>query len=175
MLGAHAVRAAVERAGVAPDSVYEVIAGHVVAAGAGQAPARQAAIRGGLPHSVGASAVSKVCGSGLKAVMLAANGIMAGEADVYVAGGMESMSNAPYLCPKCAVVCATAIAKSKMRCFTMDFGAHFGIGAWVMPPSSLRSSLSCRAVSWMNLRLPVMKKKRRRQRQKVDFRPRSFP
>ncbi len=100
MLGAHAVRAAVERAGVAPDSVYEVIMGHVVAAGAGQAPARQAAIRGGLPHSVGASAVNKVCGSGLKAVMLAANGIMAGEADVYVAGGMESMSNAPYLLPK---------------------------------------------------------------------------
>ncbi|MCA9987985.1 MAG: acetyl-CoA C-acyltransferase [Anaerolineales bacterium] len=99
-LGARAVAAAVERAGVDPDSVYEVIMGHVVAAGAGQAPARQAALNGGLPATVGAASVNKVCGSGLKAVMLASNGIRAGEADVYVAGGMESMSTAPYLLPK---------------------------------------------------------------------------
>jgi acetyl-CoA C-acetyltransferase len=99
-LGATAVKAAVERAGVDPDSVYEVIMGLVVSAGAGQAPARQAALRGGLPDTVGAAAVNKVCGSGLKAVMLAANGIAAGEADVFVAGGMESMSQAPYLLPK---------------------------------------------------------------------------
>lgn len=98
-LGATAVRAAVERAGVAPESVYEVIMGHVVAAGVGQAPARRAALDAGLPDSVGAVSVNKVCGSGLKAVMLAANGIRAGEADVYVAGGMESMSRAPYLVP----------------------------------------------------------------------------
>lgn len=99
-LGAHVVRAAVSRSHVDPASVYEVIMGNVVQAGVGQAPARQAALRGGLPDTVGAAAVNKVCGSGLKAVMLAANGIVAGEADVFVAGGMESMSNAPYLLPK---------------------------------------------------------------------------
>ena len=96
-LGAVAVKAAVERAGIDPNTVYEVIMGLVVQAGAGQAPARRAALNAGLPDTVGAAAVNKVCGSGLKAVMLAANGIVAGEADVYVAGGMESMSNAPYL------------------------------------------------------------------------------
>ncbi|HZD10972.1 MAG TPA: acetyl-CoA C-acyltransferase [Candidatus Binatia bacterium] len=96
-LGAIAVQAAVERSEIDPDSVYEVIMGLVVQAGTGQAPARQAALRGGLPDTVGAAAVNKVCGSGLKAVMLAANGILAGEGDVYVAGGMESMSNAPFL------------------------------------------------------------------------------
>ena len=99
-LGATAVAAAIERSGVDPATVYEVIMGHVVQAGAGQAPARQAALGGGLPNTVGATAVNKVCGSGLKAVMMAANGIIAGEADVFVAGGMESMSNAPYLLPK---------------------------------------------------------------------------
>lgn len=99
-LGGVAVQAAMERSGVDPQSVYEVIMGLVVAAGAGQAPARQAALKGGLPNTVGAAAVNKVCGSGLKAVMMAANGIQANEADVFVAGGMESMSNAPYLMPK---------------------------------------------------------------------------
>ncbi|MBK8932399.1 MAG: acetyl-CoA C-acyltransferase [Chloroflexi bacterium] len=99
-LGATAVAAAIERSGIDPASVYEAIMGHVVQAGVGQAPARQAALRGGLPNTVGATAVNKVCGSGLKAVMMAANGIIAGEADVFVAGGMESMSNAPYLLPK---------------------------------------------------------------------------
>jgi acetyl-CoA C-acetyltransferase len=74
--------------------------GNVVSAGTGQAPARQAALRGGLPDTVGAVAINKVCGSGLKAVMVAANAIAAGEAEVFVAGGMESMSNAPYLLPK---------------------------------------------------------------------------
>lgn len=99
-LGATAVAAAIERSGINPASVYEAIMGNVVQAGVGQAPARQAALRGGLPNTVGATAVNKVCGSGLKAVMMAANGIIAGEADVFVAGGMESMSNAPYLLPK---------------------------------------------------------------------------
>ncbi|MCA9970395.1 MAG: acetyl-CoA C-acetyltransferase [Anaerolineales bacterium] len=98
-LGAIAVEAAVSRAGIDPNSVYEVIMGQVVQAGAGQAPARQAALGAGLPNTVGAAAVNKVCGSGLKAVMLAANAIVAGEADVFVAGGMESMSNAPYFVP----------------------------------------------------------------------------
>ncbi|MCP5101643.1 MAG: acetyl-CoA C-acetyltransferase [Chloroflexi bacterium] len=99
-LGAIAIEAAVSRAGVAPNAIYEVIMGHVVQAGTGQAPARQAALGAGLPSSIGAAAINKVCGSGLKAVMLAANTIVAGEADVMVAGGMESMSNAPYLLPK---------------------------------------------------------------------------
>lgn len=99
-LGSVAVKAAVERSGVDPQSVYEVIMGLVVAAGTGQAPARQVALKAGLPETVGAAAVNKVCGSGLKAVMMAANGIQAHEADVFVAGGMESMTNAPYLLPK---------------------------------------------------------------------------
>ncbi|MBK9055983.1 MAG: acetyl-CoA C-acetyltransferase [Chloroflexi bacterium] len=99
-LGGLAIQAALERSGVDPETVYEVIMGLVVSAGTGQAPARQAALKSGLPNTVGAAAINKVCGSGLKAVMMAANGIQAHEADVFVAGGMESMSNAPYLLPK---------------------------------------------------------------------------
>jgi acetyl-CoA C-acetyltransferase len=99
-LGAMAVKEAVRRAGVEPDRVDEVIMGNVVSAGLGQAPARQAAIRAGLPPKVAALTINKVCGSGLKAVMLAAQGIATGESGVVVAGGMESMSNCPYLLPK---------------------------------------------------------------------------
>jgi acetyl-CoA C-acetyltransferase len=98
-LGAVAIRAAVARAGIDPASVDECIMGNVVSAGLGQNPARQAAIAAGLPVSVGALTVNKVCGSGLKAVMLAASLIRAGEAEVLVAGGMEHMSAAPYLLP----------------------------------------------------------------------------
>ena len=98
-LGAAAVRAAVARAGIDPASVDECIMGNVVAAGLGQAPARQAALKGGLPASVGALAINKVCGSGLKAVLLGAALIRTGEAEVIVAGGMEHMSGAPYLLP----------------------------------------------------------------------------
>ena len=99
-LGAIAVKAAVERSGIDPGSIYEVIMGLVVQSGTGQAPARQAALNSGLPNTVGATAVNKVCGSGLKAVMIAANAIIGKEADVFVAGGMESMTQAPYLLPK---------------------------------------------------------------------------
>ena len=99
-LGALAVQEALTRSGIDPATVYEVIMGIVVSSAAGQAPARQAALRGGLGDTVGATAVNKVCGSGLKAVILAANSIAAGEADVFVAGGMENMSRAPYLLPK---------------------------------------------------------------------------
>ena len=95
-LGAVAVRAAVERSGIDPSEVDEVIMGNVVSAGAGQAPARQAAIGGGIPAAVPALTVNKVCGSGLKAVMLAAQSIRAGDQRLVVAGGMESMSNVPY-------------------------------------------------------------------------------
>ncbi|HSR42453.1 MAG TPA: acetyl-CoA C-acyltransferase [Longimicrobiales bacterium] len=95
-LGAVAVRAAVERSGIDPEAVDEVILGNVVSAGLGQAPARQAAIRGGVPATVPAVTVNKVCGSGLKAVMLASQAIRAGDARAIVAGGFESMSNVPY-------------------------------------------------------------------------------
>jgi len=98
-LGAMAVREAVKRAGVDPASVDECILGNVVSAGLGQAPARQAALRGGLDPRVAALTINKVCGSGLKAVMLATQAIALGDADIVVAGGMESMSNCPYLLP----------------------------------------------------------------------------
>jgi acetyl-CoA C-acetyltransferase len=99
-LGSRVVREAVSRAGIEPDVVDECIMGNVVSAGLGQAPARQAALRGGLPDHVGALTINKVCGSGLKAVMLAAQGIATGDIDVAVAGGMESMSNCPYMLPQ---------------------------------------------------------------------------
>ena len=96
-LGAVAIRAALERAGVAADQVDEVIMGNVLSAGLGQAPARQAALYAGLPETVPAVTVNKMCGSGLKAVMMAAHAIQCGDADIVVAGGMENMSLAPYL------------------------------------------------------------------------------
>jgi acetyl-CoA C-acetyltransferase len=96
-LGAIVVREAIARAGIDPATIEECIMGNVVSAGLGQAPARQAALRGGLPEGVGALTINKVCGSGLKAVMLAAQAIGVGDADAIVAGGMESMSNCPYL------------------------------------------------------------------------------
>ncbi|HEY3886282.1 MAG TPA: acetyl-CoA C-acetyltransferase [Vicinamibacterales bacterium] len=96
-LGAIVVRDAVRRAGIDPDSVDECIMGNVVAAGEGQNPARQAALKGGLADHVAAMTINKVCGSGLKAVMLAAQGIATGDIEIAVAGGMESMSTTPYL------------------------------------------------------------------------------
>ncbi len=95
-LGAIAIRAALAKSGVEQSDINDVIFGNVVSAGLGQAPARQAAIGAGLPENVGAMAVSRVCGSGLMAVMLSAQAIKAGDGEAYVAGGMESMSNAPY-------------------------------------------------------------------------------
>ena len=99
-LGAMAVREAVRRAGIDPASVDECIMGNVVSAGLGQAPARQAALRGGLSNRVGALTVNKVCGSGLKAVGLAVQAIQTGNAEIVIAGGMESMTNTPYLLPQ---------------------------------------------------------------------------
>ncbi len=99
-LGALVIKEAVNRASIDPESIDEVIMGNVVSAGVGQAPARQAALHAGLPVDIPAFTVNKVCGSGLKAVMLAAQAIRAGDAQAFVAGGMESMSNAPYLLPK---------------------------------------------------------------------------
>ncbi len=98
-LGAIAVREAVRRSGIDAATVDECIMGNVVSAGLGQNPARQAALHGGLSPSVGAMTINKVCGSGLKAVALAAQAIQTGNAEIVVAGGMESMTNAPYLLP----------------------------------------------------------------------------
>jgi len=98
-LGSRVIREAVARAGIETSVIDECIMGNVVSAGLGQAPARQAALKGGLGPEVGALTINKVCGSGLKAVMLAAQGIATGDIDVAVAGGMESMSNCPYLLP----------------------------------------------------------------------------
>src|SRR4051812_20670727 len=100
VLGAHAIRAAVQRAGLQPDAVDEVLMGCVLPAGLGQAPARQASLGAGLPLSAGCTTINKVCGSGVKAAMLAHDLLLSGSQRVIVAGGMESMSNAPYLLPK---------------------------------------------------------------------------
>src|SRR5213076_2544102 len=99
-IGAVVVREAVKRAKLDPAKVDECIMGNVVSAGLGQNPARQAALFGGLPDSVGAMTINKVCGSGLKAVGLAAQAVQTGNSDIVVAGGMESMTNAPYLLPQ---------------------------------------------------------------------------
>lgn len=99
-LGAIVIEEAIKRANISKDAVNEVIMGNVIQAGVGQAPARQAALYAGLPSSVETFTVNKVCGSGLKAIMLAAQSIALGDADIIVAGGMESMSNAPYLIPQ---------------------------------------------------------------------------
>src|ERR1700748_2643249 len=99
-LGAVVVREAVNRAGIEASSVDECVMGCVLPAGLGQNPARQAALMGGLADTVSAMTINMVCGSGLKAVALAAQAIMAGDAEIVVAGGMESMTNAPYLLPQ---------------------------------------------------------------------------
>ena len=99
-LGAVVLREALSRAGVAPDQVDEVIMGNVLSAGLGMNPARQAAIAAGIPDNVPATAINKVCGSGLKAVALATQAIILGDADIVLAGGMEGMSSSPYLLPK---------------------------------------------------------------------------
>ena len=99
-LGAAAVKAAVERAGVSPDAIDRIYMGCVLPAGLGQAPARQAALGAGLPRSVEATTVNKMCGSGMQAAIMAAEALAAGTADVIIAGGMESMTNAPYALPK---------------------------------------------------------------------------
>src|SRR5712671_851439 len=99
-LGAAAIRAAIERAKLAPDAVQEVLMGCVLPAGQGQAPARQAALGAGLALSTGCTTVNKMCGSGMKAAMLAHDALFSHSAEIIVAGGMESMTNAPYLLPK---------------------------------------------------------------------------
>jgi acetyl-CoA C-acetyltransferase len=99
-LGAAAIQAALQRAGVAPEDVQEVIMGCVLAAGQGQAPARQASVGAGIPFATGCTTINKMCGSGMKAAMLAHDLLKAGTNDIMVAGGMESMTNSPYLLDK---------------------------------------------------------------------------
>ena len=99
-LGAAAIRGAIDAAAIKPEMVSDVIMGCVLPAGLGQAPARQAALAGGLPQSVPTTTINKMCGSGMKAVMMAADALLAGQANILVAGGLESMTNAPYLLPK---------------------------------------------------------------------------
>src|SRR5580765_2274696 len=99
-LGSIVIREAVKRSGISPHEISEVYMGSVLTAAVGQAPARQAAIKGGLPNSIPCTTVGKVCGSGLKAVMLGAQAILTGDAKIVVAGGMESMTNAPFSFPR---------------------------------------------------------------------------
>ena len=137
-LGARVVREAVSRAGIDPAAVDECIMGNVVSAGLGQAPARQAALAGGLADHVGALTINKVCGSGLKAVMLAAQGIATGDADVVVAGGMESMSNCPYLIPKARE--GLRMGDAPVRDAMMHDGLWCSLENWSM-------GLACEAVA----------------------------
>ena len=98
-LGATVIRALLEKTGVKPEAVSEVILGQVLAAGSGQNPARQSSLKAGLPHAIPAMTINKVCGSGLKAVMLAAQAVRCGDADIVIAGGQENMSAAPHVLP----------------------------------------------------------------------------
>ncbi|MEE2025119.1 thiolase family protein [Alkalimonas mucilaginosa] len=147
-LGAVAIKAAMAEAGIGGDAVSEVIMGNVLPAGLGQAPARQASLKAGLPLSAGATTLNKVCGSGLKTVMLAHDLLKAGSADVVVAGGMESMSNAPYLLAKARAGFRMGHGEIKdhmmldglenaydgkaMGCFAQDTANEYGIGREAM-------------------------------------------
>ena len=137
-LGARVVREAVARAGIDPAEIDECILGNVVSAGLGQAPARQAALGGGLADHVAALTINKVCGSGLKAVMLAAQGVATGDVDVTVAGGMESMSNCPYLIPKARE--GLRMGDAKARDAMVHDGLWCALKDWSM-------GLACEAVA----------------------------
>ena len=115
-LGAAAIRAALDRAGLAEDQVSEVLMGCVLAAGQGQAPARQAALGAGLPNSVPCATLNKMCGSGMKTVMTAYDALHADPQAVFIAGGMEWMTNAPISCPRRAAACGSAMAPCSTTC-----------------------------------------------------------
>ena len=141
-LGATAIRAAIERAGIDPANIDEVIMGNVVQAGVGQAPARQAMIRAGVPASVPAFTINKVCGSGLQAVMLAAQAIKAGDANMIVAGGMESMSNAPFLVYGMR---GGVTSRSWTHSFATACGIRSARSTWAATPSTPRRRRESRA------------------------------
>ena len=115
-LGAVAIKAAVERAGIAPEEVDRTIFGCVLPAGQGQAPARQASLKAGLPLATPCTTVNKMCGSAMEAMILAHDALVANSADVIVAGGMESMTNAPYLMPRRAAATGWAIRPCRTTC-----------------------------------------------------------
>jgi len=140
-LGAMVIREAVHRAGVDPETIDEVIMGTVVSANVGQAPARQAALHAGLPVDIPAFTVNKVCGSGLKAVMLAAQAIRAGDAQAFVAGGMESMSNAPYMLPKARTGYRMGNGETSIVLCMMASGVPLRIFTWVKKLRLSRTSL----------------------------------
>ena len=127
-LGARAIAAALQRSGVGSDQIADVIMGCVLPAGQGQAPARQAALKAGLPDSTPATTINKMCGSGMKAVMLAADALMAHPRDVIVAGGMESMTNAPYILPKMRRGARIGHAEVKDHMFLDGLEDSFGTG-----------------------------------------------
>jgi acetyl-CoA acetyltransferase len=150
-LGDIVVRAAVERARIPnPADIDEVIMGNVVSAGLGQNPARQAAIHAGLPDSVGALTINKVCGSSLKAAMLAAQAIPAGEGQLFVAGGMESMSRATWWMAGPAR-CVSGMPSSPTPYCMTGCGAHWRIGVWAMPLSSSPMNTRSAARRWTSL------------------------
>lgn len=150
-LGAIVVKGAVERAGITNlDDIDEVLMGNVVSAGLGQNPARQAAIFGELPPSVGATTVNKVCGSGLKTVMLAAQAIRAGDGDLFVAGGMENMSRAPFLVEGVLANYAMDTRNLPTPCWSMACGILLRIGAWGNLPSSSLMNMGSRGRPWIS-------------------------
>ena len=134
-LGSVVIREAVKRAGIDPARIDEVLMGNVVQAGQGQAPARQASIQAGLDPTIGATTVNKICGSGLKTVMMAAQAIVAGDADILVAGGMESMTLGPYLLPKRGEATGLATEPLWTPLCAMVCGALSRTSTWAMRQS----------------------------------------
>ena len=135
-LGGFAIKAALERSGISGDQVEYVIMGHVIQAGAGQMSSRQAAVKAGIPMTVPALTVNRVCLSGLNAIAMADQLIGYGEFDIVLAGGMESMTNGPYLQPGPAAGTATATTRSSTRPPTTHCSARSTCAAWATPPTS---------------------------------------
>ena len=146
-LGGFAIKAALERAGISGDQVDYVIMGHVIQAGAGQITARQAAVKAGIPMSVPAVTVNKVCLSGLNAIAMADQLIGYGEFDVVVAGGMESMTQGPYLLPKARAGTGTATARSSIPRRTTRCSAPSTSWAWARQPRRIRSCAASAGMS----------------------------
>jgi len=146
-LGKIVILAAIDRAGIRKEEIDEVIMGNVLPGGLGQNPARQAMLAAGLPVEAGALTVNKVCGSGLKAVMLAAQAIMVGDADMIVAGGMENMYQAPYYLPKARTGYRLWDGKLVDGMVHDGLGIHWTISTWGSPlRMSLRSSTSAERI-----------------------------
>jgi len=149
-LGAAALKGALDAAGIEPAAIDEVILGCVLAAGLGQAPARQAAIAAGIPFATPATTINKMCGSGLKAVMMAADQIRAGGAEIVLAGGFESMTRAPYLLPKArAGLPAWATARSSITCSSTVCKALSTASSWAASPTPPPRITASRASSRM--------------------------